>query len=135
MQQQGLFSSYKYCEYCRKPLPLNYEETYCPHCKSQQLFREVKEYIRDNNVNEYDVAMRFNIPLQQVKDWIQEGRIEYKHNSGGDAIISTHCKECGTPISFGTVCTRCLKRHTISGHTKITRDDLARMRYFEDFNK
>lgn len=135
MQQQGLFSNYKYCEYCGNPLPLNYEKSYCPRCQAQQLFREVKEYIRENDVNEYDVAMKFNIPLHQVKGWIKEGRIEYKDTPAKNKLVSTHCKECGAPISFGTVCTTCLKRHTISGHSKLTKADLAHMRYFDDSKK
>lgn len=135
MQQQGLFSNYKYCEYCGKPLPLDYEDAICPACKEQQLFRDVKEYIRDNTVTEYDVAQHFNIPLLQVKQWVREGRIEYKQGANDAKAITTHCKECGAPIAFGTLCSKCLKRQTMSGHSKITRDEPGRMRFFEDSDK
>ena len=77
-QPQDLFGNYKYCEECKRPLPLTYKENLCPSCIEQKLFREVKEYIRENDVNEYDVAQHFHIPHMQVKKWIREGRIEYK---------------------------------------------------------
>lgn len=135
MQQQGLFNNYKYCEYCGTTLSLDFEDNICPACKEQQLFREVKNFIRDNDVTEYDVARHFNIPFQRVKQWVREGRIEYKENPDGEKIIATHCKECGIPISFGTLCAKCLKKQNISGFSKITRDEPGRMRYFEDTKK
>ena len=58
-QPQDLFGNYKYCEECKRPLPLTYKENLCPSCIEQKLFREVKEYIRENDVNEYDVAEHF----------------------------------------------------------------------------
>lgn len=67
MQQQGLFNNYKYCERCNRPLPLTYEDAICPDCQNQELFTNVKEYIRANDVTEYDVAEHFNIPLSKVK--------------------------------------------------------------------
>ena len=66
-QPQDLFGNYKYCEECKRPLPLTYKENLCPSCIEQKLFREVKEYIRENDVNEYDVAQHFHIPHMQVK--------------------------------------------------------------------
>ena len=64
-QPQDLFGNYKYCEECKRPLPLTYKENLCPSCIEQKLFREVKEYIRENDVNEYDVAQHFHIPHMQ----------------------------------------------------------------------
>ena len=75
--EEGLFGKYKQCEFCGRPLPKNYEGDLCPRCKDNQLFREVKHFIRSNNVNEYEVAAHFDIPLKQVKEWIRDGRIEY----------------------------------------------------------
>ena len=75
---QSLFDNVKVCENCKRPLPYNYTEALCPRCLDMMLFREVKEYIRTHDVNEYDVAQHFNIPLRQVKNWIKEGRIEDK---------------------------------------------------------
>lgn len=135
MRQQELFSNYKYCEYCGNPLSLDYQGVVCPSCSEQQLFREVKDYIRDNDVTEYDVAKHFNIPLHRVKQWIREGRIEYKANPDSGKVISTHCKECGAPISFGTLCSKCLKKQNISGFSKTTPNESGRMRYFEDPKK
>ena len=96
-QPQDLFGNYKYCEECKRPLPLTYKENLCPSCIEQKLFREVKEYIRENDVNEYDVAQHFHIPHMQVKKWIREGRIEYKDDHLN--TITMHCTRCGAPIS------------------------------------
>lgn len=103
-----LFENYKQCALCKCPLPLDYQEEYCPSCVDVKLFQEVKDYIRENDVNEYDVAQHFEIPLKQVKAWIREGRIEYKEKSEA-SIAGLHCQHCGAPVSFGTLCPKCLK--------------------------
>ena len=76
--EEGLFGKYKQCEFCNRPRPNDYEGTLCPRCKDHKLFHDVKEFIRANQVNEYEVADHFKIPLKQVKEWIREGRIEYQ---------------------------------------------------------
>ena len=53
---ERLFGNYKECEYCKRPLPIHYEHALCPNCLDAQLFHEVKEFIRSNNVNEYEVC-------------------------------------------------------------------------------
>lgn len=131
MEQRRLFESYKYCEYCGKPLPLSFEGSVCPACQDQQLFHEVKEFIRSSDdVTEYDVAKHFDIPIQKVKHWIREGRIEYKSDPASS--ITTHCVECGAPISFGRLCPKCLKKQSISGHSNTNPNAPGRMRFFED---
>ena len=77
-QQLDLFEDDLHCEVCNRPLPANSKGTICTFCAEQMLFSEVKDYIRENDVTEYDVAVHFDIPIQQVKRWIREGRIEYK---------------------------------------------------------
>ena len=96
------------CEICHRPLPSNYEDTLCPACKEQQLFSEVKDYIRANDVTEYDVATHFVIPLSLVKRWIKEGRIEYK-TTEAPAITGMHCQRCGAKVTFGSLCQKCLR--------------------------
>lgn len=103
-----LFGEYKECEICHKPLPYAYEETICPNCLDIQLFHDVKDFIRAHDVNEYQVAEHFQIPLYKVKEWIKEGRIEYKLNPDG-SITNVRCQQCGAPVSFGTLCPKCLK--------------------------
>lgn len=134
MQNEGLFGNYKYCELCRKPLSLDYEDTLCPLCLEHQLFQKVKEFIRENDVNEYDVAEEFNIPLHQVKHWIREGRIEYKDKRLNN--ITLHCVTCGAPINFGTHCSKCMRQKNTVGHsTSFQSSEPSRMRYLEDANK
>ena len=53
------------------------------------LFAEVKDYIRENDVKEIDVAEHFGIPVSKVRRWIKEGRIQYKE---GENITPIHCQ-------------------------------------------
>lgn len=106
---KSLFNNLKVCENCKRPLPYDYKETLCPRCLDMALFREVKEFIRTHDVNEYEVAEHFNIPLRQVKDWIKDGRIEYKDSDPNATIAGLHCQRCGAPVSFGTLCPKCLR--------------------------
>ena len=99
---------------------MTYKENLCPSCIEQKLFREVKEYIRENDVNEYDVAQHFHIPHMQVKKWIREGRIEYKDDHLN--TITMHCTRCGAPISFGTLCAKCMRQKDVSGHSSARED-------------
>lgn len=131
MEQQGLFNNYKYCAVCRKPLPLSFEEDLCPACKENQFFQEVKEYIRANDVTEYDVADHFQIPLQRVKRWIREGRIEYKDEKL-NAIYSLHCEKCGVPITFGTLCQKCAKQSGMSVYAPAFTPENGQFRFLEE---
>lgn len=108
MGQPAIFENMKYCKICQRPLPLKYEGDICPACQEEELFADVREYIREQDVTEYDVAERFDIPLRQVKGWIREGRIEYKTDKQV-TLPKMHCMECGASITFGTYCQSCYK--------------------------
>ncbi len=98
------------CKFCNAPLPANAKNDFCQNCQDRILFMEVKDYIRANDVNEFQVAAHFGIPLRMVKGWIKEGRIEYKEDVTGKHIVANlHCSGCGAPITFGTLCSKCLK--------------------------
>lgn len=137
--EEGLFGKYKQCEFCGRPLPKNYEGELCPHCKDNQLFSEVKHFIRSNNVNEYEVAAHFGIPLKQVKEWIRDGRIEYRTKNAASNVSALHCQQCGAPITFGTLCPKCLKvlnqqgsSATLSKNRNMGSD--SRMHYLDNEN-
>lgn len=133
MQKEGLFNNYKYCDICGVPLPVEYEDSICPTCKDNSLFREVKDFIRSNDVTEYDVATEFNIPLLRVKQWIREGRIEYKSSPELPKKVVSYCKECGAPISFGALCSKCLKKQNVAGTSTISPSaEAGRMRYLDE---
>ena len=68
----------KNCQRCGKILPLNYEEQYCKKCAEEVLFIQVREFIRDNDVTEMEVAEYFNISKSKIKEWIREGRIQHR---------------------------------------------------------
>ena len=87
----------KVCENCKRSLPHDYKENLCPRCLDLALFHEVKEFIRTHDVNEYEVAEHFKIPLRQVKSWIKDGRIEYKQSESASTIAGLHCQRCGAP--------------------------------------
>ncbi len=108
-EEKGLFENHRLCKSCGRRLSLNYEGDFCPVCQDLNLFHEVRDYIRSNDVNEYQVANHFQIPLKKVKEWIREGRIEYRKDNMVSTIDSMHCQNCGIPITFGTLCPKCLK--------------------------
>ncbi len=68
------------CQLCGRLLPRSATSNTCSRCKNDLLFHEVKEFIRANDVTEFQVAEQFHIPLSRVRGWIKEGRIEYKQN-------------------------------------------------------
>ena len=131
MESNALFDNYKYCSCCKKPLPLSYKKDMCPFCIEQSLFHEVKDYIRSNDVTEYDVSEHFHIPLHQVKKWVKEGRIEYKESAVKNSIVSNHCQHCGAPVSFGTLCPKCLKLMNSSGHSTVASAEASHMRFLD----
>ena len=109
LTEKNTSDKYKYCEFCGRTLPKHYEGTLCPTCQEAQLFRNVRDYIRANTVNEYEVAAHFGIPLKQVKEWIRDGRIEYRTENAASNVSALHCQRCGAPVTFGTLCPKCLK--------------------------
>lgn len=128
---KNIFDKYKYCEFCGCPLPKSYEGNLCPNCQEAQLFRNVKEYIRSNVVNEYEVADHFHIPLRQIKEWIRDGRIEYRKDNDTAKISGMHCQRCGAPVSFGTLCSKCLKLLNSGSGTAVSESAEIRMRYLD----
>ena len=97
----------KECKQCGRYLDILFEDDICPICQEINLFSEVKDYIRSNDVKEMDVAEHFNIPVSKVRKWIREGRIQYKSDMPG--VNKVHCQICGKAIDFGSVCPECHK--------------------------
>lgn len=113
---ESLFdNNHKVCSECHRDLPKDYPDTTCPACKERILFSKVKDFIRANDVTEFDVAKEFDIPIFKVKGWIREGRIEYK-DLQPKTMKNLHCQHCGKSISFGSLCTECLRKSNISGN-------------------
>lgn len=99
-------SETKQCSRCGRDLHQMYQQELCPDCQEVELFHQVKEYIRENDVHEQDVAEHFNISIKKVRGWIREGRIQYKGDST-ETISNVKCKICGKPIAFGLTCSEC----------------------------
>ena len=100
------FNETKTCGKCGRELHESYPHELCPTCMEIELFSEVKEYIRNNDVHEQDVAEHFNIPIRKVRGWIREGRIQYKGDTT-EKISGIYCRMCGKPIAFGNLCPQC----------------------------
>lgn len=105
------------CKSCGKILPSAYDREYCPNCEELHLFDAARDYVRSYDVNEYDVAEHFNIPVRVVKQWIRDGRMEYKENGEKNAN-TIYCSRCGAKVNFGTLCPKCLKLLNGDGQVK-----------------
>ena len=100
-----LFQENKFCAWCHCPIPIDSETEFCKNCEASMQFREIREYVREPDVNEFQLAETFGIPLRQVKQWIREGRLEYKEIM--NTVTSLHCQRCGKSIQFGNFCPEC----------------------------
>lgn len=134
---QGLFEDYVKCACCGRYLPRGANEgDICGVCQEVELFAKVKDYVRNNRVNEYQLAMHFEIPLKLVKKWLNEGRIEYYIDENADNKYLVFCLDCGIPLSKdnkGLLCPRCeLKRKNIKVYSNQIIDE-GRIRF--DINK
>lgn len=127
-------SEQKYCRMCKRVLPPSYNKEYCPACEDLRLFDQVREFVRSNEVNEYQVADHFDIPVRVVKQWIKEGRIEYKERDKKN-IMSTFCSRCGAPVTFGSLCPQCLRLmngEKTKGYAKVEKhEDDNKMRFLD----
>lgn len=90
---------YHICRVCHLTLPASYPDSICPMCQENELFMAVKDFVREFDVNENDVAEHFNISIGKVRGWIKEGRISYKDVKGirttSDGKEARICRECG----------------------------------------
>ncbi len=129
MEVKHLFDNLHECARCHRPLPVQYNEEYCPQCMEQALFEKVKDYIRANDVNEYQLAEEFDIPISKVKAWIKDGRIEYKE-VGNNVYVGNFCMNCGAPIAFGTLCAKCKRQENRMGiSTNVPHGDTGKIRF------
>lgn len=111
----------------------------CSVCEAQLIFDDVRDYIRSEEVNEYDVAEHFQIPLEMVRQWIKEGRIEYKER-GEKTIMNAYCQRCGAKVTFGTLCQKCLKemndqRKGYSVKSALEEQEPAKLRFLENVSE
>ncbi len=106
MEERGtLFQGGKFCLWCHCPIPMSSESEYCENCQESIRFREIRDYVREHDVNEFQLAEEFGLPLRKVKQWIREGRLEYKELN--NTMVNLHCQRCGKAIHFGNFCPEC----------------------------
>lgn len=118
----------KICPQCGTVLHDLYQHELCPLCMERNLFNDVKEYIRNHDVREQEVADHFGISVSKVRGWIREGRIQYKGDSK-DTISGVHCRICGKPISFGTTCAECHHLEDLQIVASLKKTDETQMRF------
>ena len=85
-------SEIKSCKQCGRRLHPKYNKDICPACMEMNLFNEVKDYIRKNDVNESQVADHFGIS-----------------NAHGSVKVVF-----STKIQMAKQCRRCIVRSAVS---------------------
>ena len=106
------------CPQCGKMLINLPEGECCPACREMNLFADVRDYIRKEDVNEIEVADHFGLPVSRVKEWIRQGRIEYKETPNGVRVLSSgYCELCGQPVAFGIICPKC--KHKLAQYSQL----------------
>lgn len=100
------------CKICDKLF--NYQGSpICTSChkKMEERFQEVKEYIRENPGTPMAVVAEENdVPVQQLKQWVRQERLQFSKDSG----ITIDCENCGKPILTGRYCPACKQQMTNS---------------------
>ncbi|SEL37682.1 MULTISPECIES: hypothetical protein [unclassified Butyrivibrio] len=134
----GIKTGVRVCKNCGRKLLHGVEGDLCPLCAEQELFCDVRDYIRANDVRDYEVAQHFNIPLSKVKNWIKQGRIQYKDDpSMKQVLMGNYCQVCGSPTNFGTICPKCMKERKKSQQIGVAigqpkPEGSNKMRFMED---
>ncbi len=70
------------CKECGRPLASSHIGDLCEKCRDDAIYQEVKKYVTENDVGEYEVAEKFDIPVETVRRWVKEGYMDYKTNTG-----------------------------------------------------
>lgn len=97
------------CRKCRRLFNYIGGKNICPACKDEleRTFIQVREYIRNNPGNSLqNIADDNEVDIQQIRDWIREGRLEVSKASG----IEITCEKCGAKILKGRFCDKCIQK-------------------------
>lgn len=109
----------------------------CPACerKMEEKFSDVKDYIRENpHASMTQIAEENEVPIQQLKKWVREERLQFSKDSG----IKLSCESCGKGILTGRYCKECKRtmKDTFTGlyvepvaQKKAKKDSSGRMRF------
>lgn len=66
------------CKVCGRALASSYADDTCQECREEAIYQDVKKYVSENDVGEYDVAEKFDIPVSTVRKWVKMGYMDYK---------------------------------------------------------
>lgn len=95
----------------------------CPDCveKEEQAFISVRDYIKkhpDSTVDE--IVEATEVDDKKILRWMREGRLEYT----GGIIPGLTCKRCGTELTLGEYCPKCVKSMISELNAAIPADDV-----------
>lgn len=96
----------KNCRMCKRLFNYLGGPNICPECKDEleRKFAKVKLYVMDNPTADMQtIAEENEVSLNQLRDWIKEGRLELASGSP----IKLTCEQCGAPIVTGRFCVNC----------------------------
>ncbi len=66
------------CKECGRPIASSVIGDLCQNCKDDAIYKEVRKYVEENDVGEYEVADKFDIPVESVRRWVKMGYMDYK---------------------------------------------------------
>ncbi len=66
------------CRECGRALASSYPDDLCQECKDDAIYKEVKAYVTENDVGEYELAEKFGIPVESIRRWVRLGYMDYK---------------------------------------------------------
>lgn len=127
----------KNCKLCGRMYNDTKSSSICPACdkKMEEKFSAVKDYIRENpNAAMTQIAEDNEVPVQQLKKWIREERLQFSKDSG----VKLSCESCGAEILTGRFCKACKRQmqDKLTGlyvepvaQKKAKRDSNGRMRF------
>lgn len=114
------------CRSCRRLFNYLGGPNICPACRDalELKFVQVRDFIKDNPTkNLQEIADAHEISVNQIRDWVKEGRLEIVKGGG----ISLQCEKCGAAITRGRYCDNCKKSmvNDISNAFEDTRRNVA----------
>ena len=93
--------------------------------------RKEQLYLYLSNNNPYAVHLHRQLELIYVLSGSTTVTVEQQEFPLTPGQV--HCTRCGAPISFGTLCAKCMRQKDVSVHSS-AREDVSdsRMRFIED---
>ena len=112
------------CRICKRLFDYLGGQKICPECRDalEKKFIEVRDYIRANpNVDITQIAEDNEVSVQQLNEWVREGRLEFTKGSP----IKINCEKCGASITSGRFCDKCKEQMAGNLSSAFKKDESA----------